>query len=319
MDPKLRNLEIFRIFALTQNVTETARLVRISQPAVSQILRDLEIVLGLTLFKRVGRTLQLTAEARAILPDISKLIAQMGALRNRVEDLRNTRAGTLSIASVPTMINGVIPNAVIQFTADRPDVRLRITSMTAADVAHQVRLENADVGFTFLPVNGTGLKLQPIVKTEMVCLMLRGHRLEHYPIITPELLRGETVMAQGPATPPGFVLRDTFAQGGISDLVVLEVNQSGAALPMVKKGMGVALAHPFVLPVDEDDVVAVPFEPHVELILALAFPKFATQSRLTTAFVSEFSVQIQEYVKNFSARGLKCEIIHSPSFQDSSL
>lgn len=309
MDPKLRNLEIFRIFALTQNVTETARLVRISQPAVSQILRDLELLLGLTLFKRVGRTLQLTAEAQAILPDINKLIGQMGALRNRVEDLRDTRAGSLSIASVPTMISEVIPNTIINFTADRPDVRLRITSMTAADVGNQVRLENADVGLTFLPVNGNGLDLQPVVKTEMVCLMPREHRLADHKVITPDLLDGETVMAQGPATPPGFVLRDTFAQVGISNLVVLEVNQSGVALPMVKKGMGVALAHPFVLPLDQDEVVAVCFEPNVELVLALAFPKFATQSQLTDAFVAEFTLQIQSHVDALAAKGLKCEVI----------
>lgn len=309
MDPKLRNLEIFRIFALTQNVTETARLVRISQPAVSQILRDLELLLGLTLFKRVGRTLQLTAEAQAILPDINKLIGQMGALRNRVEDLRDTRAGSLSIASVPTMISEVIPNTIINFTADRPDVRLRITSMTAADVGNQVRLENADVGLTFLPVNGNGLDLQPVVKTEMVCLMPREHRLADHKVITPDLLDGETVMAQGPATPPGFVLRDTFAQVGISNLVVLEVNQSGVALPMVKKGMGVALAHPFVLPLDQDEVVAVCFEPNVELVLALAFPKFATQSQLADAFVAEFTLQIQSHVDALAAKGLKCEVI----------
>lgn len=309
MDPKLRNLEIFRIFALTQNVTETARLVRISQPAVSQILRDLELLLGLTLFKRVGRTLQLTAEAQAILPDINKLIGQMGALRNRVEDLRDARAGSLSIASVPTMIGEVIPNTIINFTAERPDVRLRITSMTAADVGNQVRLENADVGLTFLPVNGNGLDLQPVVRTAMACLMPRGHRLAGHKVITPDLLDGETVMAQGPATPPGFVLRDTFAQVGISDLVVLEVNQSGVALPMVKKGMGVALAHPFVLPLDQDEVVAVPFEPNVELVLALTFPKFATRSHLTVAFINEFTVQIQRHAEALAAKGLKCEII----------
>lgn len=309
MDPKLRNLEIFRIFALTQNVTETARLVRISQPAVSQILRDLELVLGLTLFKRVGRTLQLTAEAQAILPDINKLIGQMGALRNRVEDLRDARAGSLSIASVPTMISEVLPNTIINFTADRPDVRLRVTSMTAADVGNQVRLENADVGITFLPVNGNGLDLQPVVKTAMVCLMPHGHRLADRKVITPDLLDGETVMAQGPATPPGFVLRDTFAQVGITNLVVLEVNQSGVALPMVKKGMGVALAHPFVLPLDQDEVVAVPFEPNVELVLALAFPKFTTQSHLTTAFVAEFTIQIQVHVDALAAKGLPCEVI----------
>ncbi|MEM5582552.1 LysR substrate-binding domain-containing protein [Roseibium sp. AS2] len=309
MDPKLRNLEIFRIFALTQNVTETARLVRISQPAVSQILRDLESLLGLTLYKRVGRTLQLTAEARAILPDITKLIAQMGALRNQVEGLRDAKAGHLSIASVPTMINNLIPDAISDFRKSRPSVRLRIMSMTASDVANQVRTENAEVGLTFLPVNGNGLDIQPLLKTEMVCLLPRGHHLQKHAVITPELLRNETVMAQGPETPPGFALRDTFDQFGISDLIVVEVNQSGVALPMVKRGMGVALAHPFVLDINDPDVVAIPFEPHVELILALVFPKFATRSQLTVAFVGEFKTRIQAHSTMLAEHSLRGEML----------
>ena len=306
MDPKLRNLEIFRIFALTQNVTETARQVRVSQPAVSQILRDLEHTLGLTLFKRVGRTLQLTAEAQALLPDINRLIGQMGALRNKVEDLRSARAGSLSFASVPTMISEVVPEAVLKFTATRPNVRLRIASLTAADVGHSVRVENADLGLTFLPINANGLKLQPVVKTSMACLMLREHKLASREVITPGLLDGEVVIAQGPATPPGFVLRDTFAQVGISDLVALEVNQSGVALPMVRKGMGVALAHPFVLPLDQDEVIAVPFEPDVELVLSLVFAKFAAQSQLASAFVAELMIQIRAHTDALAAKGLKC-------------
>ena len=308
MDPKLRNLEIFRIFALTQNVTETARQVRVSQPAVSQILHDLEQTLGLTLFKRVGRTLQLTAEAQALLPDINRLIGQMGALRNKVEDLRSARAGSLSFASVPTMISEVVPEAVLKFTATRPNVRLRIASLTAADVGHYVRVENADLGLTFLPINANGLNLQPVVKTSMACLMPRKHKLASREVITPGLLDGEVVIAQGPATPPGFVLRDTFAQAGISDLVALEVNQSGVALPMVRKGMGVALAHPFVLPLDQDEVIAVPFEPDVELVLSLVFAKSAAQSQLASAFVAELMIQIRAHANALAAKGLKCLI-----------
>ncbi len=280
----------------------------ISQPAVSQILRDLEALLGLTLYKRVGRNLQLTAEARAILPDITKLIAQMDALRNQVEGLRGARAGHLSIASVPTMITCVIPNAVARFTQDRPNVRFRITSMTAADVANQVRLEFADLGVTFQPINANGLDLEPVLQTEMVCLLPRGHPLATERVIAPDMLRNEVVIAQGPETPPGFVLRDTFAQAGISDLIALKVNQSGVALPLVKRGIGIALAHPLVLAPEEADIVSVPFEPRVELTLSLAFPKFATRSRLAVAFVEEFNLQIQALAQGMTKRGIRCDL-----------
>lgn len=309
MEPRLRNLEIFRIFAMTENVTETARIVRISQPAVSQILKDLESQFKLPLFKRVGRRLQLTAEAQAILPDIIGLISQMGALRNRADDLRGVRAGQLSIASVPTLVTTLLPQTIDNFRKTKPDVRFNITSTTGMDVVRQVRLENADLGLTILPVNDSGVSLRPLVRTEMVCLVPRGHKLQAEKIITPEMLRSEIVIALGPSTPPGFVLRDTFEQAGIKNLVALEVNQSDAALPLVAQGIGIALTHPLVLPMNICPVIAIPFEPNVELTLALVYPKHRTSLQVTIAFIQELEEQLEKYVHFLSSQGLYCTML----------
>ncbi|MDB5552463.1 MAG: LysR family transcriptional regulator, partial [Rhizobium sp.] len=66
----LRHLEVFRLVMRTVNITETARILRISQPAISQTLRNLEQDLGIELFNRGGRRLTPTNEALALLPEV---------------------------------------------------------------------------------------------------------------------------------------------------------------------------------------------------------------------------------------------------------
>jgi len=310
MDPKLRTLEIFRLFASTQNVTETARLMRISQPAVSQILKDLEAQIGVSLFKRVGNRLQVSAEGQEILPDIERLIEQMSNLRNRVADLRNEKAGRLSIASVPTLIEAIVPRAIAEFQKKRPQIELKVGSFTAADVVRQVKLERADVGLTFLPVNTAGVTIEPILRTAMVCMVAPGHRMARYEVVTPEDIKAETIIAQGPETPPGYVLRDFLETAGLSNLKYLQVNQAGVAQPLAARGLGIALAHPLGLSSEMSaGVIAIPFKPGVELTLAVLFPKFASASRVVSGFVERVKTELAIHARFLRDRGLVCEML----------
>lgn len=308
MDPKLRTLEIFRLFASTENVTETARLMGISQPAVSQILRDLEAQIGLSLFTRVGNRLQVSAEGREILPDVERLIHQMSHLRTRVDDLRNEKGGHLSIASVPTMIEAIIPRAIAAFRKDRPHVQLKVGSFTAADVFRQVRLEQADIGLTFLPINDTGVLIEPLLKTAMVCMLLPDHPLAKKKTLTPDDLKDQTIIAQGPETPPGYVLRNFLESSGLSNMTYLQVNQAGVAQPLAAHGLGIALAHPLGLS-PSAALVAVPFSPKVELTLAVLRPKFATPSRIVSRFVSLVRAELTVHAQYQQSRGLFCQMV----------
>ena len=119
-----RQLETFRLFARTQSVTETARLMRVSQPAVSQTLKELETQFGFSLFVRSNGRTRLTLEANNVLPDVERLFAQMATLRGKAEELKDMRAGALSIASVPSFTARILPTALQAFRTSSPEALL---------------------------------------------------------------------------------------------------------------------------------------------------------------------------------------------------
>src|SRR5262245_2697359 len=118
--PSLRQLEVFRLLMRVRNVTEVARLLRISQPAISQALRSLEEDFGFELFARSGGRIIPTAEASAVLPEIERLFTHLSTLTSRVGELRDERAGSLSIATIPTLTNWLLPKAVAALRLERP-------------------------------------------------------------------------------------------------------------------------------------------------------------------------------------------------------
>ena len=91
----LRQLEIFRAVMQGGSTKNAARLLLISQPAVSNMLRQFEDQLKFKLFERVSGRLRATHEADVLYENTEKLFSDFDAVQNLVEDLSDTQAGAL--------------------------------------------------------------------------------------------------------------------------------------------------------------------------------------------------------------------------------
>jgi DNA-binding transcriptional LysR family regulator len=309
MNLGLRQLETFRLFARTQSVTETARLMRVSQPAISQTLKELEVQFGFSLFVRSNGRTRLTVEANNVLPDVERLFAQMATLRGKAEELKDMRAGALSVASVPSFTARILPTALQAFRAERSQVKLRLEVFTASDVVRQIRQEYCDIGFAFMPLDEAGVAVQPLLRMSMVCLLPAAHRLASKSVITAADLEHETIIVHGAQTTPGFVLRESL-RSEVENFQILTTNQSIASLHMVQCGMGIAFAHPLVLPSDPlGQVAAIPYERDVPLTFAMLYSRNRPVSRLVMQFEAILRRSIAAFCDELTARGLKCEAL----------
>src|ERR1700743_2258747 len=95
-----RQLEAFRTVMLTGSMTIAAEALQITQPAVSRLIRDLEIVLSLRLFRREGNRLIPGAEAQVLYAEVDKFYQGIERIERVAEDLATLRTGTLRIASM---------------------------------------------------------------------------------------------------------------------------------------------------------------------------------------------------------------------------
>jgi DNA-binding transcriptional LysR family regulator len=243
----LRQTEVFRLIMQTRNLTEAARLLGVSQPAVSQTLKELEAQLGLTLFVRFGSRISPTGEARVLLPEAERLLGQLSTLQGRATELRDAGAGSLLLASMPNVAACILPAALASFLRERPRVNVKVNAYVIREVVRQVRQEGADLGFVYAPVDDPAMGIEPILRAPMVCVLPQDHRLAAAAEIGPAELADEQVILLDPVNTPGLHLHRSLEEVGVRLKRVIETNLSFAALGMVRSGVGIFVTDPIVL------------------------------------------------------------------------
>jgi len=139
----LRRLRTFVSVAELGTVSRAALHLRISQPALSRRINDLEQEFGLRLFDRVGRRLMLTAIGEQVLDDCRTILGQIDSLGARVELLRRGGSGVLRVAAPPQTIESVLSRFLPRYTERFPNVRVRLTEALGHE--QLVLLEHGEV------------------------------------------------------------------------------------------------------------------------------------------------------------------------------
>ena len=273
----------------TRNLTEAARLLRVSQPAVSQTLKELEGQLGIPLFVRSGSRISPTGEARMLLPDIERLLAQSGAVESRAMEMRDAGAGGLSLASIANVAGVILPRAVAAFARERPRVRLRVNGYVGRDeVLRQVRQEGADLGFVHAPIDDPGLAIEPVMQGRMVCVLPKGSPLAALQAIAPAHLSSHTIILADATATPGMLLRGRLETLGIRLERVIETNFSYAAIGLARQGLGIFITDPTILMSGLAAGLAIrPIVPDLVVVLAAVYSRHRPVPRLAVRFIAQ--------------------------------
>ncbi|HZG32268.1 MAG TPA: LysR family transcriptional regulator, partial [Sphingopyxis sp.] len=109
---KLRQIEIFHAVYVTGSVSAAARLLNISQPSVTKILRYAESSLGLSLFERTKGRLVPTEDAHELFVEVEEVQKRVEQLRRASRNLRFGQGRTLRVSVLPSLGLGAIPEAV---------------------------------------------------------------------------------------------------------------------------------------------------------------------------------------------------------------
>jgi DNA-binding transcriptional LysR family regulator len=294
----------------TQNVTETARLLRVSQPAVSQALHGLESDLGFDLFVRLGGRIVPSDEARALIREVDRVFAQISVLHNRAEELRDERAGHLSVVTIPTLTHYLVPKAVAAMRSARPRLKIRIESSEQPMLLHLIKQEQADVGLTFAPVMELGVASEPVFRTRIMCCMPAGHPLANRRSVDVTDLAPYPIIALNPSTPPGLLLKENLEKRKVPSLDLIEINTAASAIALVKEGVGLALVDVMALYIlGGRSIVAVPFEPEIPLVLTALFSRSRPTGRMTLQFIANVRAVLNALCVELRKRSLPGEVI----------
>src|SRR5262245_46029863 len=129
----LRRLKTFTAIAEHGTVSKAAKVLHLTQPALSRQIAELKLALGLKLFDRVGRRLVLTAEGEQMLDDCRALLAQAGMIKDRAQSLKRGDAGTLRVVASQQILENVLPGFLHVHAERYPDVTLKLIEAPALE------------------------------------------------------------------------------------------------------------------------------------------------------------------------------------------
>ncbi|WP_426959361.1 LysR family transcriptional regulator [Muricoccus radiodurans] len=291
----LRQFEVFHAIMRTGSVTGAARLLNVTQPSVSTVLKHCEAQLRFRLFNRVGGRLQPTPEAQALLPDVEAVFSRLAAVERLTQDLAGGRLGTLSIAAAFPIANGYLAKAVATFLAERPGTRVALQSLTSPGVVDRVASREVELGVVHEPVTSTEVETELLVHSSIACVMRSDHPLAARPSVPVDALAGHPIVTYLPQNLFRATVDRALAQAGVAPEVVAQVSLSLTGIMLAQHGGGVALVEPLMLrTLPFPALVARPLDPPIVFETVLVRPRGARDSTVLQRFVAHLRRTLAE-------------------------
>ncbi len=293
----LRQLEVFHAVMRAGTVTGAARLLGVTQPSVSTVLKHCEAQLRIPLFRRIGGRLQPTPEAEAILPDIEAIFARLDSVGRQLRDLKGGSAGTLSLAGAFPIANGYLAAAVASFMAERPGVRVVLQALSSSELLDRVARREVELGIGIEPIMHPEVETEVIVSSGVACVMRDDHPLARQEEVGIRQLDGLPIITFLPRAPlRGYVDR-ALSEAGIAPRIVAQVSMSMTGMALAYHGAGVALVEPFLLntfPVP--GLVARRLRPGIAMKAVMIRARSAPRSAVMEHFVAHLRREVRRLV-----------------------
>jgi len=295
MKPNLRQLEVFSVLMETGSVSETAKRLHVTQPAVSKTLATLEEAVGLSLFHRVHGRIVPTTDAERLNSEVEGVFAQMDSLVSSIIGLRSARAGQLNISTVPAMAATLLGICAGRFQDERPRVRIKLMARMSPEAVEDVARHRSELAFIHGAPMHPDVHGEIVAESEFVCAMQASHPMAGMDSLTPQDLRNHRLIFLDAASPPSLPVHDKFALAGVAPRIVMETNMSFAARAAVLNGGAIAVIDSlFAMIDDRPDLVVRPFRPRIPLQVYAVRSAHRPLSPLAAEFVAHVRGRIAE-------------------------
>jgi len=156
------NLELYRVFytvAKCGSLTKAAQELYISQPAVSQAIKQLESQLGTPLFTRTHRGMDLTVSGgKFIFRQVEEALKLLEDAENKLTELRSVAEGTIRIGATDSIFYYILSDKIAEFGKKFPAVRFELISATSPETLEQLKNGKCDIAFINLPLEDKGVR-----------------------------------------------------------------------------------------------------------------------------------------------------------------
>jgi DNA-binding transcriptional LysR family regulator len=242
---ELRHLHYFITVAEELHFGRAARRLNISQPPLSQQIRQLEEELGVRLFHRTKRRVEITPAGMVLLAEARRIMVMSEDAVRRTIRADKGEIGWLAIGFVGSANYSVVPPVIREFRRRFPNVELNLTEMNTNQQLEALLDGRIQVGFLRSPrgIEEKGLVVEPVFREPLMVALPRNHPLKKEASLPLRLLANDSFIMIPRQRGPGYFddLIVLCQKEGFSPQIVLEASQFHTVIGLVAAGIGIAV------------------------------------------------------------------------------
>ncbi|WP_315928151.1 LysR substrate-binding domain-containing protein [Mesorhizobium sp. SP-1A] len=256
-----RHLEAIRALILSGSVTGAAARLNVTQPAVSQLIRDAEERLGFTLFNRELGRLSPTKKAELILEMFERSLSGLDAINDYCAHLKQSEHRRIVVSTIPSFAAAVLPQVIRTYRDEiSPDFFLIKSANTEMGIA-SVRYNSSDLAFGVNLDPVPGVECATVCRSQALCYLPPDHPLGQKRVITPADLAGLPMITLSRMEGIAQAIAASIPDHGRA---VVECPAAITVLALVEAGIGYTLLDPMTASVFRSErIILRHFSEHV--------------------------------------------------------
>jgi DNA-binding transcriptional LysR family regulator len=298
---RLRHIEVFQAVMETGSMSAAARLIHLTQSAVSRSVANAELQLGYPLFHRVGGRLVPTTEGLALFEESSAIFERLESLKRTAHNLKSGEQGLVRIAAIPAVCHKLLPDALARFHHQHPNVTVEVHTVHKRQIATELLTRAVDVGFDYYTISHPGIQSRSLGVGPLYAMLPGRHGKSITDGISSkaliELLSTLPVVALTDDDPLYMAFLHYCEHEGFRPTGRLLVQTSQLAEELVARELGWTVVDFRTASMRCKDVVVTPLQPYVECSMNAFFAKNHSPTLLARRLADTVKTVLKEGVQ----------------------
>lgn len=310
MSITLRRIRSFIAVAEYGGFRKAAEALAISQPALSGHIHELEQEVGVALFRRTTRQVQLTDNGKTFLARVKRTLGDLDASISDLRDQATNQRGQATIACVPAIASAVFPALLQSFKRDHPDINIQLYDERTELIEKRLLLGEIDFAIAPGRANSSELCFEPIMDDPFCIVFPKGHQLSQSTSLSLKDLTRFPLIAMRPELSMRKILDSAADQLGIKLQPAYEVFNHDTLIGMVAAGLGIgAMPSLTISMVGHAGVSSLQI---VDPVVSRKIGIITRRGETLTHAADTFAKRVRSYLSQHAAEGTAKDVAGTP-------
>jgi DNA-binding transcriptional LysR family regulator len=243
----LRQIEVVRAVMIAGTIAGAARLLGVSAPGVSRLMKYTERSLKLKLFERKQNRYFPTRAAEDIFEQINQVYARVDDLHYVLRRIDRGAGAEFRLATVPSMGSVMVPRALRRLRERFPELGIDLDIIKVQEAQDYLLLGKAELAVVSFRFDHPGIDLVGLARGSLRCIVARDHPLADREVVSADEIARYPIVGVTPEDPYGALTMEVFGRLGLAVDLTIKVRFGATTLGLVREGLGVAVIDPFAV------------------------------------------------------------------------